>query len=145
MPKGVWIRDASRAIPADERSMEFLLSIKEGTPFIADTHGARNPKQLRLWWALCGIVAEHFAVTPESISEDVKKALGHTTTIKHWSGEIEIRAKSIAEESLPQEEWNNLLTLAINKMSEWMGAAPADLQRRFNEVSADKRYAGMMR
>lgn len=145
MAKGVWIRDGSRAIPADERSLEFLQAQPDGAPFIAETRGARNPKQLRLWWALCDIVAEHFEVTSESISDDVKKALGHTSTIKHWNGEIEIRAKSIAEESLPQEQWNHLLTLAINKMSEWMGTAPEDLRRRFNEVSADKRYTGMRR
>lgn len=145
MARGVWIRDGSRAIPADERSMEFLQAQQDGAPFIAETRGARNPKQLRLWWALCAIVAEHFDVTRESISDDVKKALGYTETIKHWSGEIEIKAKSIKEESLAQEEWNHLLTLAINKMSEWMGAAPEDLRRRFNEVSADKRYEGMRR
>ena len=33
MPKGVWIRDGSRAIPADERSLEFLQSLQEGVPF----------------------------------------------------------------------------------------------------------------
>lgn len=145
MAKGVWIRDGARAIPADERSLDFLRAQKDGAPFIAETKGARNPKQLRLWWTLCGIVAEHFDVTDVSISDDVKIALGHTVTLKRWDGSHKVEAKSIAEESLSQEEWNNLLTLAIGKMSEWMGTAPADLRRRFNEVAADKRYAGMVR
>lgn len=145
MAKGVWIRTGSWAVPADDRSLEFLRAQKDGTSFIADTKRARNAKQLRLWWALCNIVAEHFGVTPESISDDVKKALGHTVTIKHWDGDVEIRPASIAFEGLAQEPWNNLLRLAVDKMAEWMGSAPADLRRRFDEVSGDKRYEGMRR
>lgn len=145
MAKGLWCRNGALAIPMDDRSREFLFAQQEGAPFIAETRGSRNPKQLRLWWTLCGIVAEHFDVVPESISDDVKIALGHTETIKRWDGTHRVQPKSISEESLPQEQWNSLLTMAINKMSEWMGAAPADLRARFNEVAADKRFAGMMR
>lgn len=145
MPKGLWLRDGSRAVPADERSLEFLTSIKDGMLFIADTHGARNPKQLRLWWSLVTIVAEHFDVMPETISDDVKIAIGHSETYKKRDGSHGVRPKSIAEESLPQEIFNRLLTAAINKMSEWMSVAPEDLRRRFEEVSADRRYEGMMR
>lgn len=145
MPKGLWIRNGVLAVPMDERAREFLMSIKEGVPFIADTHGARNPKQLRLWWSLATIVAEHFDVLPETISDDVKIAVGHSETVKQRDGSYKVKPKSIAEESMPQELFNNLVTLAINKMSEWMGTAPDDLRRRFEEVSADKRYAGYMR
>jgi hypothetical protein len=145
MPKGVWIRSGPHAIPADERSMEFLLSIKEGTPFIADTHGARNPKQLRLWWALCRLVSEQFDVTEESISDDLKIALGHTETVKSWNGTVKVKPRSIAFEKLEQEIFNNLLTSAVNKVAEWLGSSPKEVQKRFYEITADKRYVGMMR
>jgi hypothetical protein len=145
MPKGLWLRDGSRAVPADERSLEFLQSVKDGTLFIADTCMSRNPKQLRLWWALCTLVAEHFEVLPETISDDVKIAVGHSEVVKQRDGTHKVKPKSIAEESMPQELFNNLLTAAINKMSEWMGTAPDDLRRRFNEVCADKRYEGVRR
>lgn len=145
MPKGIWLRSGPHAIPADERSLEFLLSIREGSPFIADTHGARNPKQLRLWWALCGLVAEQFDVTRESISDDLKTALGHTETVKSWNGVYKLKPKSIAFEKMAQEHFNNLLTAAIHKVAEWLGSSPKDVQRRFNEMVADKRYVGMMR
>jgi len=145
MVKGVWIRDGARAVPADERSLEFLRAQRDGGHFIAETRGARNPRQLRLWWALVTIVAEHFDCPPRTIDKDVKIALGHTETVKQRDGTMKVEAASISYESLPQEEWNGLLTAAINKMSEWMGAAPADLRKRFNEVAADKRYVGMRR
>lgn len=145
MPKGLWARNGALAVPMDDRSREFLLSITEGSPFIADTHGARNPKQLRLWWALCRLVAEQFDVTEDSISDDLKIALGHTETVKRYDGSTRLKPKSIAFESMPQELFSNLLTAAINKVSEWLGSSPKEVRDRFNEMVADKRYAGMQR
>src|SRR5579859_1604558 len=145
MPKRLWVRNGALAVPMDDRSRDFLFSIKEGTPFIADTKGARNPKQLRMWWALCTLVAEHFDVLPETISDDVKIAVGHSDVVKQRDGSPKVRPKSIAEESMPQELFNNLLTISINKMSEWMAVAPQDLRRRFEEIIADKRYDGYLR
>lgn len=145
MPKGVWIRDASRAVPADERSMEFLRAQKDGQPFIAETRGARNPKQLRLWWALARLVAEQLDVIEVVISDDLKTALGHTETIKQRDGSYKVAPKSIAFESMPQEDFNHLLTAAVNKVSEWLGSSPKEIQARFNEMVADKRYEGARR
>lgn len=145
MAKGLWIRDGARAVPADERSMEFLQAQKDGEPFIAETRGARNPKQLRLWWALARLVADQLDVIEVVISDDLKMALGHTETIKQRNGTMKLVPKSINYESMPQEEFNSLLTAAINKVSEWLNASPADVRARFNEMVADKRYAGMTR
>jgi len=145
MPKGLWIRDGARAIPADERSMEFLRAQRDGEPFIAETRGARNPRQLRLWWALCRLIAEQCDVLEVVISDDLKTALGHTETIRQRDGSFKIVPKSIAFESMPQEHFNNLLTAAVNKVAEWVGSSPKDVQTRFNEMVADKRYLEMER
>jgi hypothetical protein len=145
MPKGLWIRDRSRAIPADERSMEFLLAQKDGVPFIAETRGARNVQQLRLWWGLCRLVAGQLDVIEVVISDDLKKALGHTETIKQRDGSYKVVPKSIAFESMAQEHFNNLMTAAVNKVAEWLGSSPKEVRDRFNEMVADKRYAGMRR
>lgn len=145
MVKAVWIRDGSRAVPADERSLEFLRAQTDGAPFIAETRGARNPKQLRLWWALARLVAEQLDVIEVVISDDLKTALGHTETIKQRDGNYKMVPKSIAFESMPQEDFNHLLTAAINKVSEWLGSSEKEVRQRFNEMVADKRYAGMVR
>jgi hypothetical protein len=145
MPKGLWCRNGALAIPMDDRSREFLLSIKEGVLFVADTHTARNPKQLRLWWALADLVADQFDVSAESISDDLKVALGHTETIKSWNGAIKIKPKSIAFESMAQEHFSKLLTAAIHKVAEWLNSSPEDVQQRYNEMISEKRYEGMHR
>lgn len=145
MAKGLWCRNGALAIPMDDRSRDFLFAQQEGAPFIAETRGARNPKQLRLWWALARLVADQLDVIEVVISDDLKMALGHTETIKQRNGTHKLVPKSINYESMPQEEFNGLLTAAINKVSEWLNASPADVRARFNEMVADKRFAGMMR
>lgn len=145
MAKGLWIKDGARAVPADERSLEFLQVQRDGVPFIAETRGARNPRQLRLWWALARLVAEQIDVIEVVVSDDLKVALGHTEMIKQRDGSHKVMPKSIAFESMPQEDFNHLLTAAINKVSEWLGSSPGDVRARFNEMVADKRYAGMVR
>lgn len=145
MPKGVWLRDGSKAIPADERSLEFLQAQQDGVPFIAETHGARNVKQLRLWWVLCRLVADQLDVLDVTISDDAKTALGYTETRKQRDGSIKIAPKSIAFESMPQEDFNNLFKLAVNKMAEWLGSAPREVMDQFNTMVGDKRYGGMRR
>lgn len=145
MPKGLWIRNGSHAIPADERSREFLLSIKEGVPFIADTHGARNPKQLALWWCLVKLLADQTDTPSEKVSDDLKVALGHADTYVTQDGLVYVKPKSISFEAMKQEDFNALFQSAVNKIAEWLGNSPKEVQQHFNEMVADKRYGNVRR
>lgn len=123
-------------------SIEFLQGIKDGAEFIAETRSARNVRQLNMWWALCGLLAEndHDYDTKESASDGLKLALKHVETFLDRRGELHIWPKSIAFESMTQEEFGPLFKAAINKVAEWLGSAPAEVQARFDEITADKRY-----
>lgn len=145
MAKGVWIRTGSWAVPADERSLEFLRAQKDGTSFIADTKRARNAKQLALWWCLCKLLADQMDMTDEKVSDDLKVALGHADTYVNRDGTIYIKPKSIAFESLPQEEFNSLFKAAVNTIARWLETAPDNVMAQFNSMVADKRYEGMRR
>lgn len=147
MPKGLWIRIGNTAVPADERSLRFLQARKEGAPFIADTNGARNAKQLALWWCLCDLVAETDNVydTQLKASNGLKRALHHVDTFLDRNGRLHIEPKSIAFESLTQEDFNALFQAALRVIADWLGSAPEDVQSRFDEMIADKRYDGYMR
>ena len=48
MVKAIWRREGNTAVPSGAASLEYLHAIKDGTEFIAETHGARNLKQLHL-------------------------------------------------------------------------------------------------
>lgn len=147
MAKGVWRRQGNVAVPVGFVSLDFLQGIKDGAEFIAETRGARNVKQLHMWWALCGLLAENDRDydTKESASDGLKIALKHVDTFLDRDGKLHIWPKSIAFESLTQEEFYPLFKAAINKVAEWLGNSPQEVQDRFNEITADKRYDGYMR
>lgn len=147
MAKGVWRREGNHAVPVGAVSIEFLQNIKEGSEFIAETRGARNVKQLNMWWTLCKMVADNDRdyETKEKASDGLKIALKHVDTFLDRDGKLHIWPKSIAFESLTQEEFNPLFKAAINKVAEWLGNSPKEVQDRFNEITADKRYQGYVR
>jgi hypothetical protein len=146
MPKGLWRRVGNVAVPCDPRSLEFLQARKPGVPFIADTTGARNPKQLALWWCLCKLVCEAEDLpSDEKVSDDLKVSLGHADTYVHRDGSEYIKPRSIAFESMNQEDFNALFKGAVRVIAGWLGNAPEDVQRQFDSMIADKRYDGMMR
>jgi hypothetical protein len=146
MPKGLWRRVGNTAVPADARSLAFLQARKEGVAFIADTNGARNPKQLALWWSLCNLVCEAEDIpTPEKVSHDLKIALGHVDTHVDRMGDVHLIPKSIAFESMGQEDFDQLFKAAIGVISGWLAASLTDVMDRFNQMTADKRYEGMRR
>lgn len=147
MAKGIWERRGDVAVPVGETSREYFFALKEGQQFIAETRGARNPKQLALWWCLCKLVAENDATydTSEKASDGLKRALHHVDTFIDRHGKLHITPKSIAFESLSQEEFNALFQAAINVIADWLGSSLRETMDRFNEMVADKRYAGMRR
>ncbi len=147
MPKGIWRREGNTAVPVGAASLEFLQSRKDGSEFIADTNGARNPKQLNMWWALCQLVAENDTTydTREKASNGLKRALHHVETFLDRTGKLHIEPKSIAFESMTQEEWAPLFKAAIEQVALWLGNSPKEVQDRFNEITADKRYEGYRR
>jgi hypothetical protein len=147
MAKGIWRRQGNVAVPVGATSMEFLQGVKEGAEFIAETRGARNVRQLNMWWALCELVAENDAdyETREKASDGLKLALKHVDTFLDRTGRLHIWPKSIAFESLTQEEFDPLFKAAINKVAEWLGNTPKEVQDRFLEITADKRYEGYAR
>lgn len=161
MPKGLWRRVGNSALPADARSLAFLQARKEGVAFIADTNGARNPKQLALWWCLCALVEENQntidgdttwldwrtrqQITQEVVSDSLKISLGHCDTLHHPNGSEYIKPRSIAFESMSQEDFNGLFQGAVRVIADWLGSATDDVQRQFDAMIADKRYEGYRR
>lgn len=147
MAKGIWRREGNTAVPVGAASLEFLQAFKEGAEFIAETRGARNIKQLRMWWVLCGLLADnhHHYDTKESASDGLKLAIGCVDTLVDHTGKLHFWPKSIAVESMSQEDFNPLFKRALDKVAEWLGNSPAEVQKRFNEITADKRYEGYRR
>jgi hypothetical protein len=147
MAKGIWRREGDHAVPVGAESVEYFFALKDGAEFIAETRGARNLKQLRMWWTLCQMLADNDTDydTRDKASNGLKLALKHVHTFLDRDGILHISPASIAFESMTQEEFNPLFKAAIDKVAEWLGNSPKEVQDRFNEIIADKRYEGLRR
>lgn len=147
MAKAIWRRSGNTAIPVGDESLEALHAHKDGAEFIAITKGARNLKQLRMFWALATIVAENDAKieTKEVAKKNMLIALNHVDVWFDRDGGMHIDPQSIAFESMTQEVFNPFFKRAIDLVCRWLGTAPADIQKRVAEIIAEKRYDNVIR
>ena len=106
-------------LPIGEDSLELLRRIPFGKEVIVSVKTARNPKQFRLYWAICRIVSEnsdHYE-TPEQVSEALKIGTGrYDRTILRVPGvgEVEqLKPHSIAIESMKQTDFEQYLDAAL--------------------------------
>jgi len=131
----------------DEESVAALARIKDGSEVFAEIRRARNTKQHRLFFSLASIVAEAMDLPVDTIRKDALKRLGFTTTRIDVDGAIQIEAKSMADtlSGMTQDEFDVFMDKAVNLMASWIGSDHKDLMRRYNELAADKRYAGYVR
>ena len=135
--KSIWRRQGNVAIPIGEESIEALHAHKDGKDFIADTKGARNIKQLRMFWALCEIVADN---DPHCSSKDVAKMnilreLGYVDRWTDRKGADHDETASIACESMEQAVFNPFFQRAIDLICQWLGTAPAEIRARVAEIT----------
>lgn len=143
MTKVILRREGDTLVPADDDSLAVVRGFKDGAELLGIVRGARNIEQLKLFWALVGIVSESTDIAKETIKRDLAKRLGFTETWVDWDGAIHIEAQSIAVESMTQAIFDQFFTKAVETMAGWINAEHKDLMRRFNELAADKRYEGM--
>ena len=63
--------------PSDERSREVLKGIPLGASIQVDVTRPRNLAHMRLYWALCGAVADGIGAERENVSDVIKVRTGH--------------------------------------------------------------------
>lgn len=136
--KGVFRRSGMTLVPTSDEAKEALLGVKDGSQCVGEIRGARNPEQHKLFWALCQLVAE----ADNDTKENVKKWLCvKTNNVDVWfepNGKMHVDPASIAYESLPQAEFNQLFQAAVHVIAERLGCKAADVRRRFEEMIAPR-------
>ena len=144
MTKGIWrkqtINDIEVAVPVGADSVEALRSYKDGHEFVADTHGARNLEQLKLFWALVGLVTEATDQPKEVVKRSIAIRLGFVDTWVDLNGGTHVEAASISCEKMTQAVFRDFFNNAVNVIAEWLDTSPRAVRERFNDMTADKRY-----
>lgn len=145
--KSIWRRIGNTAVPIGDESLEALHAHKDGAEFIAITKGARNLDQLKMFWALCTIVAENDRniETKEIAKKNILTRLGYLDVWFDRDGGMHLDPKSIAFESMTQEVFNPFFKRAIDLVCTWIGSAPKEIQDKVNEIVSDKRYSNVRR
>ena len=117
--------------------MEALLVHQDGKDFIAETHGARNIKQLRMFFALCEILADNDTKcsTKDIAKQNLLWALNYVDLWVDRSNKVHVQTKSIAFESMTQEEFNQFFQRAIELVCQWLGSAPEEIRQRVADIT----------
>ncbi len=134
-PLHIWRRVGAVIYPSNDAALEAVRALTERKDYLADWkfRGARSLPQLRLWWSLCGLMAEH-SIFPTQVaaSNAIKIACGlFDTVMLPDTGEIHLVPKSIAFQSLSQEAWHVVFEAALAVIVErWMlGTDKSELRR----------------
>ncbi len=101
--------------PADAHTIEMCGRFKAGEVLKAEPKRMRNYKQICLWWALVGVLAEHadWCASKEDASDWLKISIGHFDLIRSPDGKEWARPKSIAYGNCEQTEFDQILNKAI--------------------------------
>ncbi len=137
MTKSVWKRIGLTAIPVGPESIEALQVFPDGKEFIAETHGARNLAQLKMFWALCQIVADNdpTVATKETAKKNILWALNYVTLWIDRSYKAHVETQSIAFESMTQEEFNPFFQRALDLIGTWLNTAPEEIRKQVAEIT----------
>jgi len=122
MPEGtVWLKKVGNSlVPTDDDSRKLFGLIPENVMVLTNVRTPRNPNQLRLIWHLARLVfdnTEQFD-SAEHVMEQIKIGTGYsvrTLLVIPGVGEVwQVRGKSIAYESMPQNEFAAWLETALD-------------------------------
>lgn len=79
----LWLKRVGNALhPDGDESVIALSKVPFGKSFAAELRQPRNGAFHRLYWALCQRVAEGIGATAENVSDALKIATGHYTTLR---------------------------------------------------------------
>ena len=130
----IWTRKGMAIVPANDAARALVAGLIEGQGYMAawPFRKPRSLKQLRAWWRLMKVLAEaDLFPTPEAAHAATKIATGHfDIVIAPDTKKQTLLPRSIAFESMPQEEFKAFFTAALRVITErWLkGVAMEDLR-----------------
>ena len=131
-------RSISGLKAADHLAAEELSKIKPGQEVRCEIRRVRNPKQLRLYWALIDACWQHQDryAAKQDLSDVIKVAVGYCDEVTTKTGRVVARPKSIAFGNLPQDAWEDFFGRAIQLVCERIipGTRDADLRAHLEEL-----------
>ena len=105
-----------KLVPTNEAADDALRAISNGKIVEVTIKQPRNPRRLRLYWALCNLVCENSDrfESREQVSDHLKIALGHCDTFVTGKGQVGYVPKSISFAKLSEADFVQFFDRAVN-------------------------------
>ena len=117
MTKGVFIRSVTGLIPDDDNAREALNGVAPGTLVACEVSRPRNLKHMRLYWKLCGTIADAIGAHRENVSDVIKLRTGHFVVVDTRSGRHQF-PRSISFGKMSQAEFSKFFDTACKVVCE---------------------------
>lgn len=117
MSKAMFVRTTAGLAPADDSGKEALHGVAIGSIVMCEVSRPRNLRHLRLYWALCGSIADSIGAQRENVSDVIKLRTGHYTTVRTKSEFLRF-PKSISFSALNQAEFSAFFEQACRVVCE---------------------------
>ncbi len=115
--------------PDDEMAQDALRGVTFGAVVAVEITRPRNLQHHRLYWALCTKIANAIDVTPENVSDVLKIATGHFTTVRGKTDTYRL-PKSISFAKMDQAEFNAFFDRCCRVICEqWVNHMKAEALR----------------
>lgn len=148
MTKCVWKRVGNTFVPYSTEAREVLAAIKDGAECVGDIHGARNPQQLRLYWALCAATADATTGDKDGVDEYLRSTLMPRDEYMDPFGRRILQTRSIAPAAMKQDVFDAFFKRCIEEIVTLVGCSRADLRQRvFDLIDGDikRKYGDLLR
>lgn len=124
--------------PVDDIGREWLAR-KHGKTVKVEVTEPRNAKQLRLYWALVGMIFPHQSryATREDLSDALKKAVGYVEEFQCLDGTMITRVKSISYKAMDQSQFQIFMDRVMEVIVTLVipGLQKSDLRRELEEIT----------
>lgn len=123
--------------PIDDEGKEFIAR-KQGKTLKVTVNEPRSAKQLRLYWALVGLIYPHQTQynSKQRLSSALKKAVGAFDQFECLDGTIITEVHSIAKKKMPQEEFQVFMDKVMDVIvTRIIPISKADLRRELEDMT----------
>lgn len=127
MPEGLFFRKVAGSLyPADDDAFDWLRRRKAASTVLIEPIQVRNVDRLKLYFVLCGLVAENHGelTSKDAVDEAIRNLAGlvHVFSCTLPNGETLLmkRAKSIALASMQEVEFERFLDRVVDIISTYL-------------------------
>ena len=143
--KALFRKYGAALVPHDQEALDYVAKLKQGEVVRVEVVRDRSLPQLRLYWALCTMVAENASHnrTQRSISDMFCMACDHVETFRAVDGAVLGKPASLSFKRTQQAEFNEFFNRVLDLVAADIlpHLSASDLRKQLEEMTGVYDYA----